>query len=456
MDPTASTPYLLISLYLLVAFNQIHPTLARQRQPALVREDIRHAERNLPFNITDIPGLYTVVSTTHDSCSRGIEIRNQITQTNKDTFDLPHSAILQDSHPCNEGGSVILVTSTEYARGTLQRQAQSTITSKLLELDESFAVGIDRSKRICGTKVIPPFTQTVFTRPRNIIVLDRSFILQPPISYMLIYNPSLGVEPCIYIQSRTASQLYPSPTASYTPLPSPSAAPSRIPLTNNSSSTSDSNESPAMESLEPDESVEIIASANGTISTSSSSGACFPASARVLMADGSEKRIDSIRLGEEVQDSRGTATKVYAFSHRAPDDVHYDFVRIVARNATCSLTLSSGHYMLANGRMVAAAEVRPGDIVVCHGKPASVQAVTTGVTDIGLFNVHTISGDVVVNGIVASTYTKAIDPKTAAAMLSPVRAAFKVIGRVVYGRFVFDTGRQWLLKLVPAGRDTFQ
>lgn len=442
--------------------NEISGSQARQRTPVGVVT--RQNGQDAGFDISDIPGLYTLVSTTHDSCSRGIEIRDELSQTGDHTFELPHSAILQDSHPCNSGGSVVLVTSEEYLSGATQRQAQSDIMSKLLELDQSFAVGIDQSKRICGTKVIPPFTQTVFAKPSNIIILRTSFILQPPISYMLTYNPSLGPEPCIYIRSRTSQQLYPSPSKSVP------AAPSRAALQPDPSTDAEMDTDMETESMEPDGEDDTNtntdadngaeASPTPDLNDGQSRGACFPASARVLMADGSERRMDTVRVGDYVQDRHGVASAVYAFSHRDTSARHAAFVRLSAGNGSCELTVSEGHYLLANGRMVTASRVALGDIVLCRGRHAAVQVVRTQVRDIGLFNAHTMAGELVVDGILASTYTTAVQHAAAEALLAPVRAAFKVAATHLYGSLVFDSqvARQWLhkLRIAPPGVPDFQ
>lgn len=46
------------------------------------------------------------------------------------------------------------------------------------------------------------------------------------------------------------------------------------------------------------------------------------------------------------------------------------------------------------------------------------------VTEIGLHNPQTLDGNIVVNGIVATTYTEAILPPIAEALLAPVRASY--------------------------------
>jgi hypothetical protein len=42
----------------------------------------------------------------------------------------------------------------------------------------------------------------------------------------------------------------------------------------------------------------------------------------------------------------------------------------------------------------------------------------------GLYNPQTLHGDIVVSGIVASTYTAAVEPSTAHVLLAPLRSLF--------------------------------
>ncbi len=45
----------------------------------------------------------------------------------------------------------------------------------------------------------------------------------------------------------------------------------------------------------------------------------------------------------------------------------------------------------------------------------------------GLYNPHTLDGDIVVNGIVTTVYTDAIRPDLAHAMLAPLRALYGLV-----------------------------
>jgi hypothetical protein len=55
------------------------------------------------------------------------------------------------------------------------------------------------------------------------------------------------------------------------------------------------------------------------------------------------------------------------------------------------------------------------------------------VRGVGLYNPQTLHGDIVVDGVRASTYTEAVDPVFAHAVLAPVRAVYRWFGVEVGG-----------------------
>lgn len=90
-----------------------------------------------------------------------------------------------------------------------------------------------------------------------------------------------------------------------------------------------------------------------------------------------------------------------------------------------TLTLSSGHYLYVNdGRLVQAGLVKVGDFLeTADGTPAVITGKTV-VHAIGLYNPHTLHGDILVNGFRTTTYTNALSPLLAHALLAPVRALY--------------------------------
>lgn len=153
---------------------------------------------------------------------------------------------------------------------------------------------------------------------------------------------------------------------------------------------------------------------------------CFPASATAERADGSLARMDELAAGDVVKVAAGRYSPVFAFTH-ADGDAVAQFVRVETR-AGKALRLTAGHYLRVGGALVAAKAVRVGDFVeLGDGRVDQVVGVGRFVGK-GLFNPQTVDGEIVVDGVVASTYTTAVEPLAAHAALWPVRAAFRLLG----------------------------
>lgn len=108
------------------------------------------------------------------------------------------------------------------------------------------------------------------------------------------------------------------------------------------------------------------------------------------------------------------------FSHRSPDSVNA-FIQVhTSKGAT--LQLSEGHYIwaqqsaAARAQLITAAQLAPGNLVWATSNNLTVTAHPTAVTRIstnfamGLYNPHTVSGSIVVNGLSTSTFTNTLPP----------------------------------------------
>jgi hypothetical protein len=77
--------------------------------------------------------------------------------------------------------------------------------------------------------------------------------------------------------------------------------------------------------------------------------------------------------------------------------------------------------LYGNGALAAAARVQVRDQVT-HGRgEVSLEKSVTRVRRAGLYNPQTIAGDVVVDGMLIATYTTAVEPAVAHALLLPFR-----------------------------------
>lgn len=168
---------------------------------------------------------------------------------------------------------------------------------------------------------------------------------------------------------------------------------------------------------------------------------CFPAIAHAMRPDGTVVTMPHLRVGDRVLDAQHKPSSIIAFSHRDRSRVVRPFVRLVLAGPTdraspsrVTLLLSEGHFMMTTGcasltslQLTTARDVRIGDAVCMNGNKV-LQVIHKNITfEAGLFNPHTASGSILVNGIAVSCYTDAVKPNLAHALLAPVRAFVKLL-----------------------------
>lgn len=150
---------------------------------------------------------------------------------------------------------------------------------------------------------------------------------------------------------------------------------------------------------------------------------CFPADAVVELEDGMTLRMDALKVGHKVRVGPKEHSEVFMFSHQYTD-AQATFVKL--QTATGAIQLTESHYLFVNGKAAQASTVKVGDLLeTATGAPAAVTGIST-VRATGLYNPHTMQGDIIVNGIRTSTYTDAITPTLAHAMLAPIRALYSM------------------------------
>jgi hypothetical protein len=176
-----------------------------------------------------------------------------------------------------------------------------------------------------------------------------------------------------------------------------------------------------------------------------SSGSCFPADAQVLLECGGLKRMDALQIGDRVHVGNGKFSQVFMFTHRVAD-TRQQFVTIKSASGA-QLRLTAGHYLYVNGGLGAAGSVKAGDeIELANGKSDVVSKVSTA-PGMGLYNPQTVDGDIAVNGVRTSTYTTAVDPVFAHAILAPLRAIYRLLG---LHSSSFESGSD-LSRVAPSG-----
>jgi Hint module len=153
---------------------------------------------------------------------------------------------------------------------------------------------------------------------------------------------------------------------------------------------------------------------------------CFPDDATVHLESGATKRMDELQIGDRVKAARGIFSAVYMFSHKIADTVN-SFVEISTSSGNI-LYVTPGHFIYINDVLSPSGTVRVGDSVLLGSDSRARVTSVRMVTKRGLYNPHTLHGDIIVNNVRASTYTTAIDPKIAHFALSVFRGIYRVIG----------------------------
>lgn len=206
-----------------------------------------------------------------------------------------------------------------------------------------------------------------------------------------------------------------------------------------------------------DASGSTITSATSTTSTTSSSSSsdddgdsvCFPADATVELENGATVRMSSLSIGDVVKVGVNKYSRVFMFTHKMAESVH-KFVTLKTASGV-SLSLTKGHYLYVNDVLAAASTVAVGDsLTLASGEKASVVAVEAS-TRTGLFNPQTVDGDIVVDGVLSSTYTTAVEPGFAHALLAPLRLISNVFGVSVTS---LESGSDVLAAAAPQGLST--
>lgn len=174
--------------------------------------------------------------------------------------------------------------------------------------------------------------------------------------------------------------------------------------------------------------------------------ACFPSSATVELVDGSTVAMSELSIGDVVKVGPNEFSRVFMFTHKMSDTVN-KFVKLTTSSGK-QLTLTGGHYIYADGSLTAASNVVVGaELRLGNGGVDKVVSIQAG-KDSGLYNPQTTHGDIVVNGVVSSTYTTAVEPSFAHAILAPFRSLYALTG---FQLTALESGGGVLADVAPRG-----
>lgn len=188
----------------------------------------------------------------------------------------------------------------------------------------------------------------------------------------------------------------------------------------------DNNISPTAESNEGSRTTEGNDNANDTSPTAQQrtiENTCFPSSATVQLRNGELKRMDELRIGDSVLVEKNRFSRVFAFTHRSKT-VMYKFVELRAARSKLQVRLTRGHFLAVNGKLSKAGDAKKGDTILLGDGSEDIIAEKRIVTDYGLYNAQTLDGNIVVDGVISSTYTETIKPVTAHSLLTPLRTIY--------------------------------
>jgi hypothetical protein len=181
--------------------------------------------------------------------------------------------------------------------------------------------------------------------------------------------------------------------------------------------------------------------------SSNNDSVCFPSHAVVELVDGSCVTMEKLSIGDVVKVGPNAFSKVFMFTHKLRGGVH-EFVHLTTSTGV-TITLTSGHYIPVDGRLIAASSVTIGSRVQLGNGAVDKIVSIRNVIDAGLYNPQTLDGGIVVNGVVASTYTIAVEPQLAHAILAPFRSLFAFWG---VGLTILENGGGILASLAPRGK----
>lgn len=258
---------------------------------------------------------------------------------------------------------------------------------------------------------------------------------------------------------RVLAELTPSPSPSPSPTLGTSPPPATVtprPSSNAEVAEDDPDSASATDDDDPTSSDDDSDDADPE-STPDDDEVCFPAGATLARPDGAAVRMDAVHAGDAVRHGHSVDahSPIFLFTHRQATARAVFLSVSTSCAATRPLELSPRHYVYANGgALTAARSLRAGDVL----EGADGECVVKGVRRVvrtGVFAPHSLHGDLVVDGIRVSSYSQAVHPSVAHALLAPVRLAVRwagfiePLGGTLYG------GADWVLPFVPSGSEKY-
>lgn len=406
-------------------------------------------------------------------------IRHNSTIPNEGRNRIPHSDMTMNGRRCDDNNFMQVYA----AAGNAKRASDAVMASSsafdvesIKELisdisNSGVAViyGVESKGRECNgaDNTLARGTLIALINPLERVQIG-SFPYNTGSRYMIVDDPTVAGG-CIYTAPlRNATGPSPVPSSSpvvtpETPTSSPVATPSapssskRPRRSKDSKPTPTPSSDPIEVSQSPVETMEASPGVNGVTDSPSPTGddddddgsVCFPAHATVRLEDGSVKTMNQIKLGDRVQVADGVYSDVFMFTHKDAT-IKHSFVQLSTESGH-ALTATKGHYIYINGNFAAAMTAKVGDVLqLGNGRETLVNEVAT-ISSVGLFNPQTIHGDIIVDSLRASTFTRTIEPATAQTMLAPLRMLYGAFG---WTASFLDNGADQIAAVLPKGQLT--
>lgn len=380
-------------------------------------------------------------------------------------MDINHRATSLEDRPCDSSNSILAVESTHpyvqnrfaalnswASAGGMSPQVEWITDRFIRNLEkEEWVIGYDPTERTCGGLVLDSGVAYLWYQPGWDYLLGRGFQVRGGVNYLFMTFDNSEKKGCVYegVNIQGTGGPVSDPTN-----PGSNASPEESGSEDGGNPVQTPLESPASDSdgdgEEEQEESEELPDAFGTATEEGEpEPACFPGFARVYMEDGSSQNMTELGIGKRVQVGSGSHSDVYFFSHRERKGL-FKFVR-VETNEGKVVVLSEGHYLYGGKGLVAAGNVRKGDKVrVIDGETEKVMKIAI-VEGTGRFAPHTLTGNMVVDGIVVSCYTTTVHPVIAHyVLLWPVRWLYRLgLRETLYGWL--DEGNEWTRRILPKG-----
>lgn len=138
-----------------------------------------------------------------------------------------------------------------------------------------------------------------------------------------------------------------------------------------------------------------------------------------VIVDGRNKSMQHLNVGDNVLVG-DQYQPVHLFTHRIKDG----YAQFITVHTDCEqeITISPGHYLYVNDVLQPAKAIDIGDYLTHYqGNRCTVTKLALEYHR-GIYNPHTLGGEIVVNGYRASVYTEALYVYSAHAALLPLRA----------------------------------